>query len=225
MCSSSSAGGSVPWPRHTTIGTAQISHSAIQQTSSSWNHSVIRAASQRSQSASNAYASRHAVGAPRPALGGARTRTRAASSGPPPSEEPADERAPDDRRRRRAAAASTACSGVEMPTPSSTGRSVAALQRRAHLVRLARELRPLPGDAHQRHAVDEAAGALADRAQPVVGGRRRGEQHRLDAGGVGGVAPAVELVERAGRGRSRRRCPASASDAAKRSWPAWWTGL
>ena len=50
MCASSSAGGSVPWPRHTTIGVAQISHSAIQQMSSSWNHGVIRAASQRSQS-------------------------------------------------------------------------------------------------------------------------------------------------------------------------------
>ena len=49
MCASSSAGGSVPWPRHTTIGVAQISHSAIQQMSSSWNQGVIRAASQRSQ--------------------------------------------------------------------------------------------------------------------------------------------------------------------------------
>ncbi len=44
-----SAGGSTPWPRHTTIGTAQISHSAIQQMSSSWNQGVIRAASHRSQ--------------------------------------------------------------------------------------------------------------------------------------------------------------------------------
>ena len=42
--------GSTPCPRHTTIGTAQISHSAIQQMSSSWNHGVMRAASQRSQS-------------------------------------------------------------------------------------------------------------------------------------------------------------------------------
>ena len=50
MCARCSAGGSVPWKRHTTIGTAQISHSAIQQTSSSWNHGVMRAASQRSQS-------------------------------------------------------------------------------------------------------------------------------------------------------------------------------
>ena len=39
----------MPWPRQTTIGTAQISHSAIQQMSSSWNHGVIRAASHRSQ--------------------------------------------------------------------------------------------------------------------------------------------------------------------------------
>ena len=40
----------MPWNRHTTIGTSQISHSAIQQMSSSWNHGVMRAASQRSQS-------------------------------------------------------------------------------------------------------------------------------------------------------------------------------
>ncbi len=46
MCSS---GGVTPWCRHTTIGVEQISHSAIQQISSSWNHSVMRAASQRSQ--------------------------------------------------------------------------------------------------------------------------------------------------------------------------------
>ena len=32
-----------------TIGTAQISHSAIQHNSSSWNHGVIRAASHSSQ--------------------------------------------------------------------------------------------------------------------------------------------------------------------------------
>ena len=43
------AGGSVPWWRQTTIGTSQISHSAIQHTSSSWNHCVIRAAVHRSQ--------------------------------------------------------------------------------------------------------------------------------------------------------------------------------
>src|SRR5689334_4861035 len=53
MWASSSAGGATPCPRHTTMGTAQISHSAIQHTSSSWNHSVMRAASQRSHSAEN----------------------------------------------------------------------------------------------------------------------------------------------------------------------------
>src|SRR5690242_16855940 len=55
MCSSSDAGGAVPCPRQTTIGTAQISHSAIQQMSSSWNHSVMRAASHRSQWSLNSY--------------------------------------------------------------------------------------------------------------------------------------------------------------------------
>ena len=32
----------MPWPRHTTIGVAQISHSAIQQMSSSWYQGVMR---------------------------------------------------------------------------------------------------------------------------------------------------------------------------------------
>ncbi|OLC15207.1 MAG: hypothetical protein AUH29_08540 [Candidatus Rokubacteria bacterium 13_1_40CM_69_27] len=35
MCARCSAGGSTPWERQTTMGTAQISHSAIQQISSS----------------------------------------------------------------------------------------------------------------------------------------------------------------------------------------------
>src|SRR3954469_20358975 len=47
-----SSGGALSWLRHTTIGTAQISHSAIQHKSSSWNHGVMRASSQRSQFAS-----------------------------------------------------------------------------------------------------------------------------------------------------------------------------
>ena len=41
--------GSMPCQRHTTIGVSQISHSAIQHTSSSWNQWVILAASHRSQ--------------------------------------------------------------------------------------------------------------------------------------------------------------------------------
>lgn len=39
----------MPCQRHTTMGVSQISHSAIQQTSSSWNQCVILAASHRSQ--------------------------------------------------------------------------------------------------------------------------------------------------------------------------------
>src|SRR5689334_20187988 len=57
MCASSSAGGSTPWPRHTTIGVAQISHSAIQQISSSKYHGVMRAASQRSHPSACSYRS------------------------------------------------------------------------------------------------------------------------------------------------------------------------
>ncbi len=49
MCARSDAGGSVPWLRQTTMGVAQISHSAIQQMSSSWNQGVIRAASHSGQ--------------------------------------------------------------------------------------------------------------------------------------------------------------------------------
>src|SRR5580658_1133797 len=49
MWSRSAGGGSVPWWRQTTMGTLQISQSAIQQTSSSWYQVVRRAASQSSQ--------------------------------------------------------------------------------------------------------------------------------------------------------------------------------
>jgi hypothetical protein len=48
MCARCSSGGCGPWKRQTTIGTAQISHSAIQHRSSSWNHGVIFCALQRS---------------------------------------------------------------------------------------------------------------------------------------------------------------------------------
>jgi hypothetical protein len=50
MCCSSSAGGSVPCPFHTTMGTSHTSHAAIQQMSSSWYQGVKRAASHSSQS-------------------------------------------------------------------------------------------------------------------------------------------------------------------------------
>ena len=141
----------------------------------------------------------------RRALGGARTRT----PGPPR-----------DRRRRRrrptsalptitpsaAPAASTACSGVEMPTPSSTGLSVTALQRAPISAACARQLRPLAGDAHQRHAVDEAARPLADRARAGRRGwwarraarsRRRRRRRRR---------PSRRARRAGGRARSPRRC-------------------
>ncbi len=43
------SGGAGPCQRQTTMGTSQISHSAIQHTSSSWNQGVMRAARQSSQ--------------------------------------------------------------------------------------------------------------------------------------------------------------------------------
>src|SRR4051812_48168325 len=49
MWACSSSVGSMPCQRQTTIGVSQISHSAIQHTSSSWNQCVILAASHRSQ--------------------------------------------------------------------------------------------------------------------------------------------------------------------------------
>ena len=49
MWSRSVAGGAMPCDRHTTMGVAQASHSATQQTSSSWNHGLSRAASHSSQ--------------------------------------------------------------------------------------------------------------------------------------------------------------------------------
>src|SRR5947207_25297 len=52
MCSSSSVGGSGPCRFHTTMGTVQISHSAIQHTPSSWYQGVMRAASHNSHSGS-----------------------------------------------------------------------------------------------------------------------------------------------------------------------------
>src|SRR5437879_12872542 len=44
MCRRCSGGGSTPCSRQTTIGVSQISHSATQQISSSWNQGVMRSA-------------------------------------------------------------------------------------------------------------------------------------------------------------------------------------
>ena len=188
-------GGSVPWTRHTTIGTAQISHSAIQQTSSSWNHSVIRAASQRSQSSRRAALGgrlAHSSSAFRSsatnvvrAVGAAAVEQRARSSALPDDDAVGRGRGLDRLLRRRDADA------------EQHGRSVTALQSPAHLAPPApRAASRSPVTPMQRDAVDEAARPLADRCEPLVGRRRRGEQHGLDARGVGRVAPAVELVER-----------------------------
>src|SRR5262245_42113607 len=51
MWTRASAGGWVPWRRHTTMGVSHTSHSAIQHTSSSWYQGVIFLARQRSQPA------------------------------------------------------------------------------------------------------------------------------------------------------------------------------
>src|SRR5712691_8140657 len=76
------------------------------------------------------------------------------------------------------------------------GHVAGRLAAATHLDRLTGEGRPLAGDAHQRHAVYEAARPIADGTEAIVGGRRRREQHGFDTGGVGGVPPIVELVQR-----------------------------
>src|SRR5437867_12595452 len=50
MWATCASGGAVPWKRQTTMGVSQISHSAIQQISSSQNQGVSFRARQRSQS-------------------------------------------------------------------------------------------------------------------------------------------------------------------------------
>src|SRR5918993_1353371 len=57
MWASSSAGGSVPWERQTTMGVSHTSHSAIQQISSSWNHGVMRSARHNMQEDTGNFAS------------------------------------------------------------------------------------------------------------------------------------------------------------------------
>ncbi len=85
-----------------------------------------------------------------------------------------------------ASAASAACAGLEIPRPSSTGLSVAALHRCPITLAWSGELVALAGHAHERDAVDEPSGALAD----ARAGARRGSSDR-----------------RAGRSRSRPRPP------------------
>ena len=121
-------------------------------------------------------------------------------------------------RRRPPRHTSTACSGVETPD--------------ADQHRLVGDRLEPPGD-HQRRwrpassrspvtpsrptAYTKPAGPLADPRQPLVGRGRRGEQHGLDAGRVGGRGPRPDLLEReVGQDGGRPR-PAAASDAAKRS--------
>ena len=94
------------------------------------------------------------------------------------------------------AAAATAWSGVAMPKPITTGRSVVAFRRLASTVDELGQLGPLAGDAEQVHAVDEALRPLAQRRQPIVGGERRGEQHGGQPDGVAVRLPLPHLLHR-----------------------------
>ena len=115
------------WLFHTTIGTAQISHSAIQHRSSSWNHAVIRAASHRSQSAMRSAATAGVVTLRRSRRGPRRRRRR-----PRPGRRRAAgarPRRPDDAVGHLARPPRPA-SALDTPTPTSTGMSVTAFSRR-----------------------------------------------------------------------------------------------
>ena len=94
------------------------------------------------------------------------------------------------------AAAATAWSGVAMPKPMTTGRSVVALSRLASTVDELGQLGALAGDAEQVHAVDEALRPLAQHGEPIVGGERRGELHGGEADGVAVGLPLPHLLHR-----------------------------
>ena len=74
--------------------------------------------------------------------------------------------------------------------------SVTALRRRPITPAWDASDAALAGDTHERHAVHEAAGALADGDEAIVGRGRRGQEDGLDVVRVGGFRPPAELVER-----------------------------
>ncbi len=90
-----SSAGALSWLRHTTIGTAQISHSAIQHNSSSKNHGVIRASSQRSQLGPSSRRS-HQLRVSHVESGSQLAHERGRPLGAFAVEQPADERGTDD---------------------------------------------------------------------------------------------------------------------------------
>ena len=96
-----------------------------------------------------------------------------------------------------------AWSGVEMPKPMITGRSVTALSRLASTVDDVGQRGPLAGDAEQVHAVDEAPGPLAERGSRSSGvsGEASSTVSSPAVGGGGSHSPSSSI------GRSGRITP------------------
>ena len=109
---------------------------------------------------------------------------------------PSDERAPDYHAVGRASQPPPPAPGVEIPTPRSTGRRwspcSAGPSRPPASARVARS--PVTPSSDTPYKKPRDRSQIARRR--VVGRRGRGEEHGFDAGGVGGIAPTVELVER-----------------------------
>ena len=80
------------------------------------------------------------------------------------------------------AATAAACSGVVMPKPTATGRSVWRRSRSTAPLIASSVAEPAAGDAGDRDVVDEAAGVLKHRRQALVVGRRRRQPDEVDAG-------------------------------------------
>ena len=97
-----------------------------------------------------------------------------------------------------------ACSAFDTPTPTSTGMSVIAFRRAARAVAVSASDVAFAGHAEQPHRVEEPTRPSSDPRQPIVGRGRRGEHDRLDARGVGGLAPRPRLLQRE-VGQDRRR--------------------
>ena len=100
-------------------------------------------------------------------------------------------------RRRRSPRPARPAPGVEMPTPSSTGRSVTALQPPTHLLRVRGQLRcarrSRRAATRRRRSRATARRSPRSRSSGVVGAASSTVSTPCR---VGGVAPAVELVER-----------------------------
>ncbi len=145
--------------------------------------------------------------------------------GSAPLEQPGDQRARRRSRRRRTARPRPPARRWRCRRPSSTGMSVTALSRRpispAWLASVARSpVTPISDDA-----VDEAAGALADRDEALVGGGGCREEDGLDLVRRRRRRPSRRARRAGGRGGSPRRCRRRRARRRSARYPMWPTGL